>query len=116
MSENKRILGVAGGAVGFGGLAAMLGTCCAAPWAVTLLGVSGAVALARLARYQPYLLVVATVLLILAFYLAYRPAPACVDGTCVVENRRRLRVAVWIAAILVAILATASYVAAYSPF
>ena len=101
MSDSKRTIGAAGRAVGIGTLAAVLGTCCVAPWAVGLVGVSGAVTLARLARFQPYFLVVAAAMLALAFYWAYRPAPVCADGTCVTTSRRRLRWFVWIAAIVV---------------
>jgi cytochrome c biogenesis protein CcdA len=108
MSKKKPILGAAGGALGLGGVAAFLGTCCVAPWAVALLGVSGAVTLARFARYQPYVLGVAAVLLGLAFFWAYRPDPGCVDGSCEATSRRRLRWTVWITAILLALLAALS--------
>jgi hypothetical protein len=48
MSEKARVLGTAGGALGLGAFAAAIGACCGFPWAVALLGVGGAVALARL--------------------------------------------------------------------
>jgi hypothetical protein len=108
MSDNKRTIGAAGSAVGIGTLAAILGTCCVAPWAVGLVGVSGAVTLARLARFQPYFLVVAAVMLAMAFYWAYRPERVCADGTCVTTSRRRLRWVVWIAAVVVAGLGIAA--------
>ena len=108
MSDNKRTIGAAGSAVGMGTLAAVLGTCCVAPWAVGLVGVSGAVTLARLARWQPYFLIVAAVMLALAFYWAYRPAPVCADGACVTTSRRRLRWFVWMAALVVAGLGIAA--------
>jgi hypothetical protein len=113
MSERKRMFGVAGGAVGLSGLAAALGTCCVAPWAVTVLGVSGAITLARLARIQPYLLIVAAVLLALAFYWAYRPQPACADGTCAPTQRQRQRWVVWTAALAFAALAWLSLFPTY---
>ena len=47
MSEKTRVIGSAGGALGLGAFAAAIGACCGLPWAVALLGVSGAVALAR---------------------------------------------------------------------
>lgn len=109
MSKKKPIFGVAGGAVGLGGVAAALSTCCVAPWAVTLLGVSGAVTLARLAAYQPYVLGAAAVLLGLAFYWAYRADPTCVDSGCEMTNRKRLRWVVWSAALLLALLTAVSY-------
>lgn len=105
MSTDKQTIRLAAGALGFGALAAALGTCCVAPWAVGLVGVSGAVTLARFARVQPYLLIAAAVLLAVAFFWAYRPAPACADGTCVTASRRKLRWIVWIAALIVAGLA-----------
>ncbi|WP_313918150.1 mercuric transporter MerT family protein [Tahibacter sp.] len=108
MSETKRVVGAASGALGLGAFAAMFATCCVAPWAVSLLGVSGAIALARLAVLQPYLLIAAGILLGAAFFWVYRPAPTCADGTCATASRRRLRAIVWIAAIVVAGLATAS--------
>lgn len=108
MAGNKRIFGAAGGAVGLGGLAAALGTCCVAPWAVALLGVSGAVTLARLARYQPYILVAGAVLLGLTFLWAYRPVADCADGSCEPATRRRLRWIAWISAFLFAAVAAAS--------
>ena len=109
MSDRKRVFGVAGGAVGLGGVAAALSTCCVAPWAVALVGVSGAVTLARLASYQPYVLAAAAVLLGLAFYWAYRADPVCVDGSCEATNRKRLRWVVWIAALFLAVLTAVSY-------
>jgi hypothetical protein len=82
MTEKARIAGAAGGAVGMGAFAAVLGTCCVAPWAVSLLGVSGAVTLARMSFLKPYLLGGTAAALALSFWLAYRPAPVCADGSC----------------------------------
>jgi hypothetical protein len=48
MNDKIRVIGTSGGAVGLGALAAAIAACCGVPWAVALLGVSGAVALARL--------------------------------------------------------------------
>lgn len=48
MGERTRVIGTAGGALGLGAFAAAIGACCGLPWAVALLGVGGAVALARL--------------------------------------------------------------------
>ena len=105
-TDNGRVVSAAGGAVGLGAVAAVLGTCCVAPWAVSLVGVAGAVALARFASWAPFLIGGALVLLGLAFYFAYRPLPVCADGTCDTTSQRRLR---WIAwggtAVVVATLA-----------
>lgn len=105
MSE-KRAWGAAGGAVSLGGLAAFLGTCCVAPWAVTLFGVSGAVFLARLAYLQPYLLAAALVTLAVAFWWVYRKPT--IGKACDPAASRRARRAVWIAAIVVTLLALVS--------
>ncbi len=109
MMEKARIAGAAGGAVGMGAFAAALGTCCVAPWAVSLLGVSGAVALVHLSFLKPYLLGGAAALLALSFWLAYRPVRVCADGSCEAQSRRNLRITVWIAAGLVGALIVASY-------
>lgn len=102
MAEKPVVLGTAGGALGLGALAAAIGGCCAAPWAVALLGVTGAVALARLTFLLPYALIGAATLLGVAFWWAYRASPACDDGSCVTTTRRSLRIVVWVAAALVA--------------
>jgi len=90
MAEKLKVLGAAGGAVGLGGFAAALGLCCSVPWAVALLGVSGAIAFARLAFLVPYSLALAAVFLGFGFWLAYRK-PACADGECPAQPPRLLR-------------------------
>lgn len=107
MSEKPRIVGVAGGAVGLSALALAFGVCCVAPWAVTLLGVAGAVLLARLAFVQPYVVAGTLVLLAVGFRLAYRrPRTA---AACDPAQQRRLRRLVWAAAFLVIAIDTASF-------
>jgi hypothetical protein len=103
MGEKGRVIGAAGGALGLGGLAAALGLCCTVPWAVALLGVTGAVAFARLAFLLPYALIAAVALLGVGFWWAYRPV-ICADGTCTPTSRRSLQWIVWIAALLVGAL------------
>jgi hypothetical protein len=68
---------------------------------VTLLGVSGAVALARLSFLLPYALLGAAGLLVVSFWWAYRPPAVCADGTCDTSNRGPLRWIVWAATLLV---------------
>jgi hypothetical protein len=97
-----RVVGAAGGAVGLSAVAAVLGTCCVAPWAVSLIGVAGAVALARFAAWAPVFIGGALLLLGLAFYFAYRPRPACADGSCDATGQRRLRWVAWAGALVVA--------------
>lgn len=104
MSEKARVIGSAGGALGLGVLTAAIGACCGLPWAVALLGVSGAIALARLSFLLPYAMLGAGALLAVAFWGAYRPQAVCADGTCKPVNRRALRWIVWTSAVLVAAL------------
>ena len=104
MGEKARVIGAAGGALGLGGFAAALGLCCTVPWAVALLGVTGAVAFARLAFLLPYAVIAALVLLGVGFWWAYRRPVACADGSCAPASRRPLQWMVWIAALLVAAL------------
>ena len=106
MDDKMRFVGTAGGALGLGAFAAAIGACCGFPWAVGLLGVGGAVALARLSFLLPYALLGAGASLAFAFWWAYRPVPVCTDGTCQsAVSRRFLRWIVWATAILVAGLA-----------
>ena len=104
MAERRRVAGAAGAALGLSGVAAALGLCCSVPWAVALLGVTGAVAFARLAFLLPYALIASVVLLAMGFWWAYRPVAQCADGTCAPGSRRTLRWMVWIAAAMVAAL------------
>jgi hypothetical protein len=108
LNEKARVVGTAGAALGLGTFAATVGACCALPWAVALLGVSGAVALARLTFLLPYALVGAGALLAAGFWWAYRPPAVCTVGSCSSTNRRILRWMVWGATVLVVGLATAS--------
>jgi hypothetical protein len=107
MAEKLKVFSVAGGAVSLGGFAAALGLCCGVPWAVALLGVSGAIAFARLAFLLPYALAGAVLILAFGFWLAYR-RPACPDGTCPPQPRRLLQSIMWITtAVVVGLAATA---------
>jgi hypothetical protein len=111
--SDKPVLGAAGGALGLSAFAAAIAGCCGAPWAVALLGVSGAVGLARLAFLLPYALVGAAALLAVAFWWAYRRAAPC-DAACATTGRRSLRVIVWVAALFVAGLALLALIPAGS--
>src|SRR5215218_8787581 len=94
MAEKLKVFSVATGAVGLGGFAAALGLCCGVPWAVALLGVSGAIAFARLGFLLPYALAGAVLFLAFGFWLAYRK-PTCPDGTCPPQPRRLLQSIMW---------------------
>jgi mercuric ion transport protein len=107
MTERPAVVGVTGGALGLSALALAFGVCCVAPWAVTLLGVAGAVLLARLAFVQPYVVAATIVLLGIGFWFVYRrPRTA---ATCDVAQQRRLRRLVWSAAIVVIAIDVASF-------
>jgi hypothetical protein len=109
MKEKAKVAGTTGGAIGMGVFAAALGTCCVAPWAVSLLGVTGAVGLVRLSFLKPYVLAGAVVLVALSFWFAYRPLPVCSDGSCETTGRRGLRIMAWFAAVAVVALIVASF-------
>jgi mercuric ion transport protein len=94
--------------VGLSALALAFGVCCVAPWAVAILGVSGAVLLARLAFIQPYVVAGTIILLGLGFWFVYRRPRAA--GSCDVTQQRRLRWIVWSAAIMVIVIDVASFV------
>ena len=90
-------------------MALALGTCCIAPWAVTLLGVGGAVLLARIAILQPYLVTATVALLGSGFWSVYRRAPSQTDDSCPATDRKALRVWIWGAAVAVIVIDVASY-------
>ena len=80
MRAKTRVIGSTSGALGLGAFAAAVGACCGLPWAVTLLGVSGAVALARLSFLLPYALIGAGGFLVVAFCPDFHPPPFPVAG------------------------------------
>src|SRR5471030_3489023 len=83
------------GALSAGGLAAWLGACCGAPWLVAVIGVSGAIAVARLAFLAPYLWWAAFGFAIAALLWACRAEPSC-DVACAPTSRRRRQIAAWL--------------------
>jgi hypothetical protein len=83
------------GALGIGALAAFLGACCGVPWLVAMIGVSAAIALARIAFLAPYLWLLAFGVAIVAVVWTYRVEPAC-DAVCVPARRRNRRIAAWL--------------------
>jgi hypothetical protein len=110
LNDKTRVIGTAGGALGLGAFAAAVGACCGLPWTVALLGVGGAVALARLSFLLPYALLGAGGFLAVAFWWAYRPPAVCADGTCDTSARRPLRWIVWTATLLVLGLAAVALI------
>ena len=116
MSDRPKVLGVTGGAVALSGLALALGACCVAPWAVGLLGVSGAVMLARLAGLRSPIVALTVLLIGVAFWYAYRMRPTATGEACPAEDRKRLRVTLWIAAFFVICIDIASYLPSLASF
>lgn len=107
MNAKPQVLGVTGGALGLSTLALAFGACCAAPWTVTLLGVSGAVLLAQLAFVQPYVVIGTLFLLGIGFWFVYRRPRA--EAACDAIQRRRLRWLVWAATIIVIAIDVVSF-------
>jgi hypothetical protein len=100
VSESRKILSGAGGAVGLSAFSSFVGLCCIGPWAVVLFGVPGAVFLARWAPYRPYILGLATLMLGWAFWRVYRRQPVCEDGSCPAKPPHWLKVMLWLSALL----------------
>ena len=101
MDETRKIATTTGGAIGISAIASFIGLCCIGPWAVALLGVSGAVTMARFQPLRPWILGIAALMLAWAFWRVYRPQPVCEDGTCPTGPSIWLKVTLWVAAIMV---------------
>ncbi len=71
MEISKIAASSTGSSLALSSLAAFVGLCCVGPIAVTLFGVSGAVVLARLEPARPYVLVAATLLVLLTAFITY---------------------------------------------
>jgi hypothetical protein len=82
MLETKKIIASGGGAVGLSMLASFVGLCCIGPWTVALLGVSGAVSMARWQPLRPYILIMAGAMLTWAFWRTYRLRRVCLKEGC----------------------------------
>ena len=79
----RRAIGTgAGAASGTSLIAAVASFCCVGPWAVTLLGVPGAIAIARWEPYRPHLILASALLLGWSWWRAYRLQKACASGAC----------------------------------
>jgi|GEM_PF-270591 mercuric ion transport protein len=105
------------GLLSLGGLLAALGaaSCCVIPFALFLLGISGAWIgnLTALEPYRPLFIAVAVGLLGYGFYLVYRkPGAACAEGAyCATPRSGRIaKIGLWSAAALVVIAAGFPYV------
>lgn len=82
MQDNRKIIASGGGAAGLSLFASLVGLCCIGPWSVALLGVSGAVSMARWQPYRPYILTAAGILLAWAFWRTYRLRRVCLATGC----------------------------------
>jgi mercuric ion transport protein len=90
--------------------AAAASACCIGPVVAAVLG-AGALGAAstRLEPYRPWLLGGTVVLLGVGFVSAYRREAKCADDTCEPASRRSARIVLWIAAVVVALLAAFPY-------
>jgi mercuric ion transport protein len=96
------------------GLAAS--ACCLGPLVLTIIGIGGAASALALAPYRPYLLVLTSAFLGLAFYSTYRrPAAACGPGdACEMPKASRVgRVLLWLVTLVVTLAATFPYYSRY---
>ena len=97
-ARNAPIVGASLGAIGAALTAIAASLCCVGPAVVALLGTGGAIAVARLEPYRPYLLGFGAVVLAIAFYLAYRPGGTCRAGSCSRRASRFVKVSIWTSA------------------
>ena len=98
---DKAVAATTGGAIGISAFASFIGLCCIGPWAVALFGVSGAITMARWAPARPYILSLAAIMLVWAFWRVYRPQPVCEDGSCSTRPSTWLKATLWLAAVMV---------------
>lgn len=85
--------------------------CCIGPVLLSGIG-AGALGAAstRLVAYRPWFLALTVVLLGTAFVATYHRQPAvCSDGTCAPSSRRTAKIVLWLAVVLVGLLATFPY-------
>lgn len=95
--EQLLVAGSAASSVGAAVAAAFAAFCCVGPWAVALVGVSGAIAAASLAPYRPLLLLASLAVLALGFWPAYGRGTMVAGRVCRVSVGRFSRTALWLA-------------------
>ncbi|MHB8446802.1 MAG: mercuric transporter MerT family protein [Rudaea sp.] len=100
LARRFRKLAAPAGALSAGGLAALLGACCGVPWLVAVIGVSGAIAVARLAFLAPYLWLLAFGFAIAALAWTYRAGSSCEVG-CAPTQQRRRQIAAWLVVVTI---------------
>ncbi len=98
-----------------GGLIAAVGAglCCAGPFVLLLLGVSGSWIgnLTLFEPYRPFFIIAVVVLFVWAGWKVYRPIDACEPGTvCAIPKARKKRqIIYWITALIALALVTSNY-------
>lgn len=98
-----------------GGVLAAIGAslCCAGPFVLLMLGISGSwiSTLAAFDPFRPYFIVLVVGLFLWAGWKAYRPLGLCsADGFCsVADNRRRYRMVFWLTSLIAAMLVSSPY-------
>ena len=105
-TRNAPVVGASLGAVGAAATAIAASLCCVGPAVVAVLGTGGAIAVAKLEPWRPYLLGFGAVVLAVAFSLAYRPGGTCRNGSCTKRASRFVKFTLWASAsiLLVAFL------------
>ena len=102
MQRQAPVVAASAGAVGAAITAVLASLCCVGPAVVAVLGTGGALAIARLEPYRPYLLGAGVAMLAVAFWLAYRSKRACRDGSCAPRVTRFVRFVLWCSALVLA--------------
>ena len=98
-----------------GGLVAAVGAslCCAGPFILLLLGVSGSwiSTLTAFEPYRPYFIVLVFVLYLWAGWQVHRPIERCPEGSvCAIpQNRQRYQVLVWTFTVVALLLVFSPY-------
>ena len=105
MREQAQVAATTGSAIGISAIASFVGLCCIGPWSVALLGVPGAVAMARYDFLRPYVLAAAALMLGWAFWRVYRPQQVCNDEVCATGPSVWLKGTLWLGLVMI-VLAT----------
>ena len=108
--ERTRFL--AGGALG---AAVAASICCIGPLVLAVAGLGGGALLLRFTPLRPFFLIATALLLAGAFVLTYRRRNVCEPGAACADPRARRfqRSSLWIATLLVVLLAAFPYYATY---
>ncbi len=108
MSDKEWNLPLIGGVVAAVGA----GLCCAGPFVLLLLGISGAwiSKLTLFEPFRPYFIFVVIVLFGYAAWKVYRPIEKCEPGTCTLPHvRLRRQIILWMTGLIALALVTSNY-------